>query len=236
MNRNISDGIINLASQFRINAISCMSESPLWEAYQPDLDALPKSIEVGLHLNLTHSFTKDTRDRKLSRWIRQSLLRKVDGERVYKSFQKQWDLFVSARGMQPDFIDGHQHIHVFPQIRNQLKRLLLEKEVDPQSLYIRDVRIQLKSNSSWLKSMLIKSLASDFRQEMLPYRTNDYFAGIYNFDPSTDYRFLMDHWCNTAPENTIIMCHPSVRMFDAEDEILAARINEYHSLLSRDPI
>ena len=53
----------------------------------------------------------------------------LNRELITQCIEEQWDLFVSVLGKQPDFIDGHQHIHQFPFIRDILLQLLKEKNL-----------------------------------------------------------------------------------------------------------
>lgn len=52
----------------------------------------------------------------------------LNRELITQCIEEQWDLFVSVLGKQPDFIDGHQHIHQFPFIRDILLQLLKKKK------------------------------------------------------------------------------------------------------------
>jgi predicted glycoside hydrolase/deacetylase ChbG (UPF0249 family) len=49
----VSTGIARLARSQRLSAISCITNSPHWEAAAERLAGLPDSVQVGLHLNFT---------------------------------------------------------------------------------------------------------------------------------------------------------------------------------------
>ncbi len=53
----------------------------------------------------------------------------LNRELITQCIEEQWDLFVSVMGKHPDFIDGHQHIHQFPFIRDILLQLLKRKNL-----------------------------------------------------------------------------------------------------------
>jgi predicted glycoside hydrolase/deacetylase ChbG (UPF0249 family) len=242
MSDSISDGIYDLASQYRLDAISCMTDSPLWREHQKRLVDLPESIEIGLHLNLTHSFTsvKPT----LNSWIIRSLCHSVNKWEVYQRFEEQWDSFCEVHGKQPDFIDGHQHVHVFPQIRDQLRELLKNKKVDRESIYIRNVSRHIPPYRAHFKRMLLKLLSFRFGKTMSHYKTNHYLGGIYDFSAPEDYDDLLEKWLTLAPKSSIIMCHPAKSSISGNecyqaqdvDEIAEARRQEYASIYQRRPL
>jgi chitin disaccharide deacetylase len=236
----ISDGIYDLASQYRLDAISCMSDSPLWKEHQKRLKNLPHTIDIGLHLNLTHPFKP--KQPSLNSWIIKSLSHSINKREVYRKFDEQWDKFCQIHGKQPDFIDGHQHIHVFPQIRDQLLKLLENKNADRESIYIRDVSKHIPPFRAHLKRTLLKLLSFRFNKTMSGYQTNTYFGGIYDFATSEDYNQLLDKWLTMAPDKSIIMCHPARAYGDetyqalAFDLIAEARRQEYASIHQRNPL
>ena len=42
----------------------------------------------------------------------------------------QWNHFIEATGKTPDFVDGHQHVHQFPVIRDVLVEFLNQQRFD----------------------------------------------------------------------------------------------------------
>jgi chitin disaccharide deacetylase len=51
---------------------------------------------------------------------RQSFLHLLRREMVESEISSQVQAFIAAFGRLPDFVDGHQHVHLFPQIRDAL--------------------------------------------------------------------------------------------------------------------
>ena len=58
-------------------------------------------------------------------------LRLLDRNRLAIEIATQLKAFVTAFGRAPDFVDGHQHVHLFPQVREPLLEMV--KEVAPQA-------------------------------------------------------------------------------------------------------
>lgn len=56
MTGGISDGILSLCRQGRLNAVSAMTEAPLLPQYAPQLLAMADKVQIGLHFNLTMPF------------------------------------------------------------------------------------------------------------------------------------------------------------------------------------
>src|SRR5208337_126489 len=94
---------------------------------------------------------------------------------------RQFEAFASAFGRPPDFVDGHQHVQLFPQIRDAFLRVT--KELAPQA-WVR----QCGSSGRRLrfgdpKALLLGRLSRSFRDLAAGcgLRTNPGFAGTYTF-------------------------------------------------------
>jgi predicted glycoside hydrolase/deacetylase ChbG (UPF0249 family) len=56
LNTEVNETILELIKLYRLNAVSCMTESPQWEVWEPKLLPYKSRIDIGLHFNLTHYF------------------------------------------------------------------------------------------------------------------------------------------------------------------------------------
>jgi hypothetical protein len=127
---------------------------------------------------------------------------------------EQYELFQQKSGRRPDFIDGHLHVHQFPGARQDVLQFVrsLPSERRP---YVRNTRMSVRElrrrRLPWLKASLIGAfgvkLASDLRNAGL--RTNDGFAGIYDFRNSDRYATYFPRFveCLASP-NGILVVHP----------------------------
>ncbi len=70
--------------------------------------------------------------RALAHWLRPEDL-EVEIARQFSAFQ-------SAFGRAPDYVDGHQHIHVFPQIREALLRVIKDARAAGLAAPMRTIR------------------------------------------------------------------------------------------------
>ena len=138
----VSAAIRDLIARRRINATSVMVLAPSFSpaAAAALAEAAASAAAIGLHVTLTapfHPLTADfapTRNdaflplaamagRALAHWLRP--------EDLELEIARQFAAFTAAFGRTPDFVDGHQHIHVFPQIRNVLVRVI--KDAAPRA-------------------------------------------------------------------------------------------------------
>ncbi len=98
-----------------------------------EIDALKQELAgnpdcaVGLHTTLTAPFHPLTmhfqpldggRFLSLGNTLQAALLRRFDTEMVQAELQAQLTAFNELFGRVPDYIDGHQHVQLFPQIRD----------------------------------------------------------------------------------------------------------------------
>ena len=237
-NKSISQAIVALMELNRLSATSCLTTSPEWPNSSKLLLPFKNKVDVGLHLNLTHGKPLSKALPKffgLRELITQAFTKKIDKVAIETEFRAQLDKFVEDWGQLPDFIDGHQHIHQLPIIRNIFFDLYEERlreygvyvrcTFDPKSLArVKDV--------AFLKQLVIQLCGGIIFQRELVKRKilhNKTFAGIYNFAQSYEYAQLFPRFLNQVSDGGIVMCHPGLMSKDseAEDEIAGARHNEY---------
>ncbi|HZT55333.1 MAG TPA: ChbG/HpnK family deacetylase, partial [Burkholderiaceae bacterium] len=120
----ISTAIATLAHARRLTAISCITNSPHWEASAALLHDLPDTVDVGLHLNFTEGRPLSARLARrwpqlpsLPRLLVQAHLRLLPLAQVRNEVHAQLAAFNRALGRPPAFIDGHQHVHHLPGLR-----------------------------------------------------------------------------------------------------------------------
>jgi predicted glycoside hydrolase/deacetylase ChbG (UPF0249 family) len=227
----VSAGILALARAGRLHAISCMTDSPRWADDGALLRDLP-GVEIGLHLNFTEAFPAAQPVRPLSSLILACWLRRLDAAQVQASVRRQWDAFVAVMGRAPDFVDGHQHVHQFPQIREALLALLAEQSYQG---WLRNLTGLQATPGMGFKILILKLLGAGHFAALCHHaglRSNPYFSGVYDFSPQADYRGLMQGWLRASPAATLIMCHPA--QAGAGDGIGLARLHEFTYLQSAD--
>jgi len=256
MNTSVNEAILKLVEQGRLNAVSCMTTMDM---LAPDAERLkqavanaPHKVDIGLHLTFTEysaltdlsSLLKDGKLPQISKLLIKTHLHQVDKLEIKSEIIAQFEQFKSIFGHKPHFVDGHQHAHILPIIRDAFL------EVAPEYLetngWIRSchqpINLILKAHSNQMRSLLISTLSRPLKTKLkaLNIKTNDLFLGINNFDPKENYRIQMQAWLNLAKnhqDETLIMCHPGLDADDSnfvDDPIKARRPDEFAYLNSDD--
>ncbi|RZM02535.1 MAG: ChbG/HpnK family deacetylase [Variovorax sp.] len=243
----VDDAVLRLAHQGRLGATSCMTTSPRWAESARALRAdAPPTLSTGLHFNLTegHGGAAPT----LVAVLRDTYARRLTAAGARARIVRQLDAFEQAMGRAPDFIDGHQHVHQLPGVRDALLDVLVERyggtadssasasgSVSPP---MPAVRATVPARRGWGagKAGVLALLGGWwFRRRLdrlgIPHNTG--FAGVYGFDAPTpaDYGRHMDRWLAGSPDGTLMMCHPATSIV-AGDAIAAQRVVEFDYLSS----
>jgi predicted glycoside hydrolase/deacetylase ChbG (UPF0249 family) len=238
-NESISQAIIALLKKNRLSATSCMTTSSNWPSHAKWLMPFATQADIGLHFNLTegkplseklaqsHGFLP------LSQLLVKAYWRMLNAHALEAELHAQLDAFQIALGRMPDFIDGHQHIHQLPVIRDVLLKVY-EERLRPTKCYVRcvdDPKVYVRLyNRNYFKRLMIQLLgASIFKKNIIkrdiPH--NSSFAGIYQFADSKNYSRIFPRFLSEIRDGGIIMCHPGLLSQDETDGIAKARYHEF---------
>jgi predicted glycoside hydrolase/deacetylase ChbG (UPF0249 family) len=224
----VDRGILALAGQGRLTALSCLVTLPRWPAAAQALRDGP--VRAGLHFNLTEGEPLSHGLRRcwprlpgLGRLIAQAALGRLPAAALAEEFQVQLQRFVDATGHAPAFIDGHQHVHALPGVRS-----IVLAAAQSLALPVRSTGCVLGPGFG-LKRRIIeacggRALAAELRARRIAHPPA--LVGVYGFDPRADYRALVRGWLRSAPDEALLFCHPALGGPDAGDVIGAARANE----------
>ena len=139
---DIDAAALMLADAGRASACSVLVDGPSWPRLAPALrERARAALEVGLHVNLTQALSVDAPTRPLPRLLLGACARLLDRARLRDELRRQLDCFERALQRPPDFVDGHQHVHQLPVVRDALLQVLGER---------RDARV--RGASPWLRS------------------------------------------------------------------------------------
>ena len=230
-----SQGIARLATMGRISATSVMVLSPRWAADAPLLRDLRGRIDVGLHLDWTSDFAVAAgHGRSLGGAMLKAALGGFNPEAARVVIEHQLDAFEAQWKAPPDHVDGHQHVQQFAGIREPLVAALAKRYPDAKP-YLRVSRApagQADFKSRIIAGMGAHSINKIANNADLSRATA--LSGIYDFSGTTQgYGQRMDHWLQTSPDHTIIMCHPALSE-EPGDSIGAARAREFAYLSGDD--
>jgi chitin disaccharide deacetylase len=227
----VNRGIRDLIERGRLNATSVMVVGPA--IGRDEVSALEASVAnsprcaIGLHVTLTAPFRPLTMHFQpldggmflpFSKVLRAGLLRRLDPEIIHAELMVQLAAFTELFGRAPDFVDGHQHAQLFPQVRDAF--LTAVKDAAPNAWVRQGGRSQpLARRLGAPKALILDILSAQFRRRAsrAEIAFNSGFAGAYDFSQQPDFSALMRQFLDGLPEDGVIMCHPGF-----VDEILVS--------------
>jgi chitin disaccharide deacetylase len=218
----VNRGIRDLIGRGRLNATSVMVVGPAIGraevAALQDVAAASPRCAIGLHATLTAPFRPLTMHFRptdggmflpFPSMLRAGLLRRLDPEMIEEELSVQLTAFRDLFGRAPDFVDGHQHAQLFPQVRDAFLRAV--KVAAPGAWVRQGGRLQpLSKRLGAPKALVLDLLSSQFRRRAakagIPF--NPAFAGAYEFSRAPDFGALMRQFLDGMPEGGLVMCHP----------------------------
>jgi hypothetical protein len=247
----VSKGIRELVAQGRLNATSAMVVAPSLDRSEAEslkmLNVGVRRVAIGLHVTLTGKFKPMSPDFRptrhgtflsLSEMMVRGRLGLLSRERLAIEIAAQLEAFITRLGQKPDFIDGHQHVHLFPQVREAL--LDVVQKTVPQAWVRQCGGVPTLPIAFWdYKTRILDALSGRFRK--LAARsgigTNPAFAGVYDFTADkVDFARLFPGFLRDLPPRSVVMCHPG--FVDAElqglDPLTTQREREYAYLAGDD--
>jgi predicted glycoside hydrolase/deacetylase ChbG (UPF0249 family) len=218
----VNRAIRDLISRGRLNATSVMVVGPAIgrnevAELQAAAAASPRCA-IGLHATLTAPFRPLSMHFRpvdgglflpFQTMLRSGLLRRLDPDMIEDELLVQLVAFKDLFGRAPDFVDGHQHAQLFPQVRDAF--LAAVKEAAPGAWVRQGGRLQpLAKRLGAPKALVLDVLSAQFRKRAAAagIRFNPAFAGAYDFTTSPDFGVLMRQFLEGLPEGGLVMCHP----------------------------
>jgi predicted glycoside hydrolase/deacetylase ChbG (UPF0249 family) len=242
-------GILQLAQAGRLSDVSCLVNGPRWPQAGRELAALAAvrqgRVRTGLHLNLTEGRPLSAelaalwpQFPSLETLIVEAHLHRLPAAALRAEVQAQWLAFEQGRGRAPSHVDGHQHVHHLPQVRETVLALLAPRA---------DIRLRhtgrVQGPGYLVKRLLIEGTGGRALGRQLTdlhRQANTRLFGVYDF-VRTDYRGLMQRWLAGLPETGgLVFCHPGAALTATDvadtppDPIAGARVRELTYLVSDD--
>lgn len=232
LHAGIEAAVLDLAGRAGVSAVSCMVGLPRWPDSGRALRALDEgAVDVGLHLDLTESPFDTTLRRSVGAWIAQAGLGLLPTARLRAEIDAQLDAFTAVVGRAPAHVDGHQHVHQLPGVRDLLVDAVLRRGA-PRP-WLRSTRAP---RGAGFKPQVIAALGSAGLSALAArhgLHQNDRLLGVYGFDAdAAGYAAHLARWLDEAVDGDLLMCHPSRMVPAPGDAILAARTAEAAVLCS----
>ncbi len=243
----VSRGILVALQARRLTATSVMTTRPSWPQAAKDLRAFDGLADIGLHLNLTLGAPLSSMPRlaasgalpPVGEIISAAQRRLLPETEIRAEIGAQIDAFTNHFGRAPDFVDGHQHVHILPQIR-----LWLFEALESRGL---QGKIWLRDAADWLPALLVRGveikkaaalafLSRGFAASAAArgFSTNQGFSGFSNFAANQDYAAHFARYLVAPGGRHLVMCHPG--FVDEEliglDPVTVSRPKELEFLMS----
>jgi chitin disaccharide deacetylase len=228
----VNTGIRDLVVRGRLNATSALVAAPSFhraEAVALDaLNAPARRVAIGLHLAFTAPLRPLSKGFKALRegafpplvtTARLALTYRFEYAALVGEVAAQMQRFLDTFGRAPDFVDGHHHVHLLPQISDAVLEVI--PGAAPNAWLRQCGRVvPLAQRFSDPKGLLLDLLSYRFRRRAAArgLRTNPAFAGTYEFDAAANFAALFPRFLDCLPDGSVVMCHPG--FVDAELERL----------------
>jgi len=240
---SVNAAIRDLVVRGRINAASVMVVAPSFHRAEAlalsALNTAAPRVAIGLHLTLTAPYRplsagfatlRDGAFVSLESLLVRAVLRSLNADALAAEVARQVRAFVEHFGRTPDFIDGHQHVQLCPQVRDAVLEIAKR---DAPDAWVRQCgrATAAPRDLGDRKGVLIDLLSRSFRRRAaaLGVRTNPAFAGTYAFHGRADFAAMFPRFLECLPDGSVVMCHPG--FVDAElqrlDPLTTLREQEY---------
>ena len=220
----VNRAIRDLIERGRLNATSAMVVGPaIGREEASALKAAAASsprCAIGLHVTLTAPFRPLTMHFRpidggmllpFPKLFRAGLTGRLDPEVIRTELLVQVASFGDLFGRAPDFVDGHQHVQLFPGVRDAF--IAAVKQAAPKAWVRQCARNQpLLDRLRTPKALFLDLLSTQFRSRAARAEVsfNPSFAGAYDFSEEPDFAALMQRFLRGVSDGGVIMCHPGL--------------------------
>ncbi|MBI3707927.1 MAG: ChbG/HpnK family deacetylase [Proteobacteria bacterium] len=240
----VSRAVCALLAAGRLSAASVMTASRLWPEHAAWLKPFAESADIGLHFALTDlvplgpmpRLAPTRRFPALGRTLVAALARRIEPDEVRDELERQIDAFTAAMGRLPAFVDGHQHVHQLPVVRDVVIDVVCRRLPDA---YLRicdePASAILRRGVAPLRAMTISLLGRRLRRLARRHgiAANRRFAGVHDFSGRDPFPALCRRFLADSPAGFLVMCHPGTgEAGRSTDPIAAHRVREFEYLSS----
>jgi predicted glycoside hydrolase/deacetylase ChbG (UPF0249 family) len=233
LNPAVTNAAILLFQKGVISAASILVESPHWQYEAPRLRDLP--LDLGLHFNLTRDLGPLAQPATpLLKLGSQAWLRRLSGPALQDMMDRQLESFTRNARRLPDFVDSHDNVHQFPQIRKALFQTIERWWPGSMRPWVR-VTWPLAGYTDSLSKVRAYLGGARFRllTDVMGLPTNRSLAGLsrQKYTSGREYAQKCDHWLRLMRDGSLWAVHPATAPW-AGDPFAAARQAEFAVLQS----
>jgi hypothetical protein len=217
----VTEGILEALAAGRLTATSAMTTQGHWPQAARAFRALAPQADLGLHFNLTlggplgemKRFAPNGAFPAMNSIVPAAWRGALPRIEIRDQLRRQLDAFEASYGAPPDFVDGHEHVHILPGIADDLMAELSRRNLAGK-IWLRDSadrpRRIFARGKHWGKALTVAALARGFRGKARAagFALNDGFSGFSDFDPQGDYSADFATFLLAPGGKPLIMCHP----------------------------
>lgn len=238
----VNDGILTLIEAGRISGTSCMTVFPAWSDDAARIARFAGGTALGLHLTLTDQPALTGRsslapEGKLPPFARLAPASLGNGNRaaIHAELDAQRARFVAALGREPDFVDGHQHVHFLPPVRQWLHdRFGAAESRRPMIRGAPRKTVAIRQAAAKATTIAALALGFDGAMRRRGFTLMGPLAGLYDWRQPACFGEALGRALARLPDGGLLMCHPGRvdAVLEARDPMLEARPAELELLLS----
>jgi chitin disaccharide deacetylase len=194
MDPAVDEAILRLAERGVVTSTSVMTLAPGWPQAARRLADAP--LDRGLHLDFTSPFVD--RPAGLAQLMAAAYLGRLDRPSIRRAIVKQLDRYETALGAAPDFVDGHQHTHQLPGVREEVIGALADR-YGAKAPQVR-LRSCLTRRPRGVKAAVIAATGAGALTRLAlahGHPVNSDFLGVYDFSPKADLAALWRGWLSS---------------------------------------
>lgn len=242
----VSEAIRELLALGRLSATSCMSVTPHWAAEGLRLQPFRTRADLGLHLTLTdhaplgrmQHLAPAGRLPTLARLMVRAFSGTLGRDEVAAEIDRQIDRFETVIGSAPAFLDGHQHVHLLPVVRDIVIDRC-ERRLSRAGTYVRccaeSAASILARGVAPARALIISALSLGLgaRLHKAGVRSNSAFRGVRSFGADECYGAIFPRFLEAPIPYMLIACHPGRvdRHLAAVDPVTSPREDELRYFL-----
>ena len=226
----VSRAICELLDKGRLSGTGAMTNQPGWPSLAPALQPFFDKRDLGLHLTLTlgaplgnmPKLAADGVLPTLGKILSGALSGQLSRNEIAEEIIRQIGAFEDHTGRLPDFIDGHQHVHVLPTVRAALFEAIERYRSGwrpwlrvPADRFGAIMARGTTVGKSLFIALLGQGFAASARKRGFP--VNDSFSGVSDFKADGSFADDFRRYLLVAGRRHLVMCHPG-----HSDEALAA--------------
>ncbi|WP_222987603.1 ChbG/HpnK family deacetylase [Psittacicella hinzii] len=257
----INQATLELAKDNKINCASVLVDAPNLDYATIEEAVVLKhqgKLSLGLQLNFTELFSSH-QDKDLIRpagklfnplylhcFYAKGQNKKIV-HKIYQEIERQFFLFEDLFDCWPDFIVGHEHVHMLPFFAKALRKFYAEHRLDQNKIWVASLNRVNKLNktnlpgASKFKNLILRLATKKARSRSYSMRKE--LLGIYNKDVTSEqFQNLLSFWYNKAQQynqstgrGAVILVHPSLEQEEGIPHS-KARVIEYQVLKEKSPL